>query len=296
MIVSGTVGLDNASPVLRLEYSTDNGNTWWPGTLVSNASTTPATSPSTTTTTVPASTTTTVPASTTTTTVPASSSSSLQAGSTFRLAFDSLSRDGSTALDAAATYSVRVRAVNAVGAGTASNTVKSSSVAGDDSASSAHKITFTDPGSKRLGTAPVTLAAKSSVGAAVTLATSTPQVCTVAANKVTLLATGTCTLVASAPATANVDAATASRSFTVLDKPAGLTVGSRASLRAASVDAGLVIPAKAKLSGVSKTPKVCRVAKGKITAVKAGTCRITVTSRAKGKARKPDLRPTTVAK
>lgn len=295
MVVSGTIGLDNGSPVLRLEYSTDNGNTWWPGTLVTSASTAPSTSPATTTTTVPASTTTTTPA-TTTTTVPNTTAPSLPAGSAFRLAFDSLSRDGSTVLDAAATYSVRVRAVNAVGAGTASNTVKSSSVAGEESASSAHKITFTDPGSKRLGGAPFTVAAKSSVGAAVTIASTTPQVCTVAANKVTLLATGTCTLVATAPATSSVDAATASRSFTVLDKPAGLTVGSSTSLRAASVDAGLDIPAKAALSGVSKTPKVCTVVKGKVTAVKAGTCLITLTSRTGGKARKLDLRLTTVAK
>jgi hypothetical protein len=196
-------------------------------------------------------------------------------------------------LDAAATYSVRVRAVNAVGAGTASNAVKSSSVGGEESTS--HKITFTDPGSKRLGSAPFTVSAKSSAGAAVTIASTTPQVCTVAANKVTLVAVGTCTLVASAAATSSVDAATASRSFAVSDKPAGLTVGSSTSLRAASADAGLSVPAKAVLSGVSKTPKVCTVSKGKITAVKAGSCRVTLTSRAGGKARKLDLRLTAVA-
>jgi hypothetical protein len=158
---------------------------------------------------------------------------------------------------------MRVRAVNAVGSSTASNAVKSATAASEDSSGS-HKSTFADPGSKCLGAAPFTVSTTSSGGAVMNVTSTTPQVYAVA--------TGTCALAAESN---------------------GLAVGSSTALRAA---AGPTIPAKAKLAAVSKTPKVCKVAKGKVTALKAGTCRVALTARSEGKARKLDLKITTVAK
>jgi hypothetical protein len=283
MVIAGTLGLDNGSPIMRLEYSTDNGVSWWPANLLANPSTTPA---------APAA------GSTTSTTVPApTSSSTLSPGSSFKLAVDVLSRDGVTTLESAATYQVRVRALNAVGLGSASLAVKSTSSGSDDTETSAHKITFTDPGARVLGSAPFTASAKSSAGSAVTIASSTPAVCTINAGSVTLVAAGTCTLVASASATATVPAASASRSFEVRQGLSAVTVGASASLRTVIAANGLIVAPQAKLSAVSKTPKVCRVAKGQVTAVRAGSCRLSVTVRTAGKIRKVDAKiPVTAAK
>lgn len=286
MVITGTLGLDNGSSIMRLEYSTDNGVSWWPANLLASPSTTPA---------APATGSTT---STTSTTVPApTSSSTLSPGSSFKLAVDVLSRDGVTTLESAASYQVRVRALNAVGLGSASLAVKSTSSGSDDTETSAHKITFTDPGARVLGSAPFTVSAKSSAGSAVTIASSTPAVCTVNAGSVTLIAAGTCTLVASASATSSVPAASASRSFEVRQGLSAIAVGASASLRAVVAANSLVVAPQAKLSAVSKTPKVCRVAKGQVTAVRAGSCRLSITVRTAGKIRKVDAKiPVTAAK
>jgi hypothetical protein len=218
-------------------------------------------------------------------------------GSSFRLAVDVLSRDGSTPLDSATTYQVRVRALNAVGLGSASVAIKSTSSGSDATEASTHTITFTDPGARVLGSAPFTASAKSSAGSAVTIASSTPTVCTINAGSVTLVSAGKCTLVASASATATVPAASASRSFEVRQGLSAVAAGASASLRDVIAANGLVVAPNAKLSAVSKTPKVCRVVKGQVTAVRAGSCRLSVTVRTAGKSRKLDARiPVTAAK
>lgn len=288
IFVSGTVGLTNGTPVIRLDYSTDNGATWWPANVVSGGASSTTPSPSTT---VPAtgSTTTTVPStSTTTTTVPSASTPSLTQGSAFVVVIDTLSRDGATAVDTSVSYSVRIRAVSAVGAGSASTAIKSTTAtAGDSSSDSAtHRVTFTDPGTRILGSTPFAPTATSNLGATVTVTSSTPSVCTVSAGTVTLVAAGTCTLAASAPAFKGGAATSTVRSFKVTDKISSLDVSAAASVRDLAVSSGKTVPAGAKVSASTRTPKVCRVAGGIVTAAKKGSCRLTVTVKTAGKTRK----------
>jgi len=71
---------------------------------------------------------------------------------------------------------------------------------------SAQTITFASPGPQTVGVT-TTLSASSSSGLAVTLASSTPQVCTVNGNILTSLASGTCTLTANQQGNASFAAA-----------------------------------------------------------------------------------------
>lgn len=75
-------------------------------------------------------------------------------------------------------------------------------------------ITFTSPGNQTIGVATPALLATSDSGLAVTLASSTPSVCTVTGTALTLVATGSCTVTAS-QAGSTAFAATASNTFTV---------------------------------------------------------------------------------
>lgn len=116
--IVGNLGADNGSPVVRVEYSTDNGSSWHPApwnpagsATGGGATTTPTTVPSSSTT-VPSSSTT-APATTTTTVAPAASPTSRN----FEFTVTAISSDGRTPITAGTRYVVRVRAVSAVGIG-----------------------------------------------------------------------------------------------------------------------------------------------------------------------------------
>jgi mono/diheme cytochrome c family protein len=82
---------------------------------------------------------------------------------------------------------------------------------------SAQSISFTGPGNQTMGVAPPVLNATASSGLAVSYATQTPAVCTVAGSTLTLVAAGTCTVTASQAGNSSWAAATPlSQSFTVL--------------------------------------------------------------------------------
>jgi hypothetical protein len=89
----------------------------------------------------------------------------------------------------------------------------------------AQTITFPSPGAQTVGTAPPALSATASSGLAVSYASNTPSICTVSGTALTLLAGGTCTLVASQPGNATYGAAAAViDSFQVAGAPAPQTL------------------------------------------------------------------------
>lgn len=103
-------------------------------------------------------------------------------------------------------------------------------------------VTFNAPASTQLDQGPVTLSASASSGLSVTLASSTPNVCTVSGASATLVAAGTCTITASqAGDVTYAPAADVQQSFSVTSVPTPATVPK-------------------KLTGVSATSK-----KGKVT-------------------------------
>lgn len=118
--ILGTLGADNGAPVVRVEYSTDNGSSWAVAPIA-NAGTT--TTPVTTPTTVPSSSTT-VPSSSTTvapvtsTTTPAASSSIPR---NLDFTVTAVSANGRDPIALGVRYIVRLRAVSPVGIGAPSN-------------------------------------------------------------------------------------------------------------------------------------------------------------------------------
>ena len=82
--------------------------------------------------------------------------------------------------------------------------------------SAPQKITFGALPNVGLGSAPLTLSATASSGLAVTFASTTPSVCTVSGNTVTVVGTGTCSVTASQAGNANfAPAASVTQAFSV---------------------------------------------------------------------------------
>jgi uncharacterized protein (TIGR03437 family) len=122
------------------------------------------------------------------------------------------------------------------------------------------------------------IAATASSGLAVSFASSTPAVCTVAGNTVAILALGSCSIVASQTGNVNYAAAPpVTRSFTVASAsqtiafaPLSNTIfGASPFLVGATASSGLTV------SFTSATPAICTMADNSITIVAAGTCSIT---------------------
>jgi hypothetical protein len=138
-------------------------------------------------------------------------------------------------------------------------------------------IAFASPGAQTLGTAPAALSATASSGLVVDIASTTPAVCTVNGNTLSLLAVGSCTVRASqagnamfAPATAvtqtfNITAAAQTLSFT---SPGGQTLGTAPPALVASATSGLAV------SFMSSTPAVCTVSGNTLTLVSVGSCSV----------------------
>ena len=115
---AGALGNTNGAPVIRLEYSTDNGASWATGMTPDDVVTSsPSTSP---TTTAPASSSTTTAPTTTTTVAPAATASA-SIPKTWSFAVSSLSSNIQSPVVPGAAYTVRVRAVSAAGTSAPSN-------------------------------------------------------------------------------------------------------------------------------------------------------------------------------
>jgi len=143
----------------------------------------------------------------------------------------------------------------------------------------AQAITLGSPGNQTLGTAPPALAASASSALSVSLAGTTPSVCTVSGTTLTLVAVGTCSVTAT-QAGNNIYAAAppVSVSFTVaaapvaqtitFASPGNQTVGTAPPALSATASSGLAV------SYASSTPSVCTVSGTALTLLAGGTCTI----------------------
>ncbi|MCF8159642.1 MAG: c-type cytochrome [Polaromonas sp.] len=151
------------------------------------------------------------------------------------------------------------------------------------SALTSQTISFTSPGNQTLGVAPVALSANATSGLPVTIASTTPVVCSVSSNTLTLLAAGNCGLTASQAGNTTYSAApSVSYSFAVASatgvvlasqtisfaNPGAQTLGLTPVTLVASADSGLSV------SLSSSTPRVCSVSGSTLTLVTAGTCTV----------------------
>ena len=117
--VSGTLGNTNGASVTRLEYSTDNGASWFTGMTLADVTAAPSSSTPAVTTTTVASSSTTVAPTTTTTVAPASSTTGIPKNWTFVVS--NVSSSVSTPIKSGTVYLMRVRAVSAAGTSGPSN-------------------------------------------------------------------------------------------------------------------------------------------------------------------------------
>jgi Autotransporter beta-domain/Bacterial Ig-like domain (group 3)/IPT/TIG domain len=97
--------------------------------------------------------------------------------------------------------------INATQAGNANYTAATAVTQAFTVGAAAQTITFTNPGAKTLGAAPLALTATATSSLPVSLASTTPTVCTVAGSTVTLLAAGNCAIEASQSGNTNYNAA-----------------------------------------------------------------------------------------
>jgi len=141
-------------------------------------------------------------------------------------------------------------------------------------------ITFPALPNRSLTSGPVTLSGSASSGLAVTFASTTPAVCSVAGVTATLLSVGTCSITANQGGNANyLAAATVTRSFNVTQGAQTITFnnpGSKTVLNSpltlnASASSGLIVTL------TSNTTSICTVSGNVATLLAAGTCTITAT-------------------
>ena len=141
----------------------------------------------------------------------------------------------------------------------------------------AQSISFGSLSNLTFGAAPFGISATATSGLTVTFASTTPSVCTISINTVTIVAAGTCSIAASQPGNATYAAATTvTQSFTVNPAPQTISLDSIPSqifgaapfATAASASSGLPV------SISSTTSAVCQTAANLVTLVSAGTCTI----------------------
>jgi hypothetical protein len=139
-------------------------------------------------------------------------------------------------------------------------------------------IAFGALGNVSFGVAPFTIGATASSGLAVSYASTTTSVCTVAGNAVAILALGSCSITATQTGNGNFAAATpVAQSFTVSSASqtiafgalSGVTYGVSPFTIAATASSGLAV------SFVSSTTSVCTVTGNTVTIVAGGSCSIT---------------------
>ena len=149
---------------------------------------------------------------------------------------------------------------------------------GDEApAPAAQTITFASPGNQSFGPAPVALVANASSGLTVSLASSTPAVCSVNSATLTLISVGSCSLTASQVGNAAFAAATSvSHSFSVLSAPQTITFVSPGNQNLGTVPAALVATSTSGLAVnfESTTRTVCTVSGTTLNLLAAGTCTV----------------------
>ena len=168
-------------------------------------------------------------------------------------------------------YRFTVTAANSVG--DSEGTTSSDAVT---PTASSQLITFIQPDDQSDPVSPFTVTATSDSSLIVSLSSSTPGVCTVSGFSVTMVAAGTCTLVARQPGDDYYAAAPeVSRSFTISRKslqeitfwgPPDKTFSASPFTVTATSDSSLIVTL------TSSTPGVCTVSGFSVTMVAAGTC------------------------
>lgn len=145
------------------------------------------------------------------------------------------------------------------------------------SSQQAQRITFAAVPAQVMGASPFTVSATASSGLTVSFDSSTPSVCTVSGNTVTLLAVGMCMIGAhQAGDPVYAAAPDAVQSFSVVGQPqtiafaaiANRTLGAAPFAISATASSGLTV------SFDSVTPTVCAVSGNTVTLLAAGTCTI----------------------
>jgi hypothetical protein len=138
-------------------------------------------------------------------------------------------------------------------------------------------INFAAPANSTYGAAPFAVNPTATSGLPVSVASSTPAVCTITANTVSIVAAGACTLVASQGGNSNyLAAANVSRTFTVAKANQTISFGALANRPLgsppftvnASATSGLAV------TFASTTPAVCTVNGSTVTLVTQGVCTI----------------------
>ena len=144
-------------------------------------------------------------------------------------------------------------------------------------------ITFTSPGNKTLIQSPVTVSATSTSPQPVTFTTTTPAVCTSGGTNgatITLLTIGSCSVVASQPATSVYSAATpVTRTFTVSQATQTITFGALPprSLGQSPFTVSATASSGLTVTFTTSSGSVCTAGGtngATITLLKAGTCRV----------------------
>jgi len=141
----------------------------------------------------------------------------------------------------------------------------------------AQTIAFGTPANVTYGVAPYTINATASSGLPVSLASTTPSYCTVAGSTVTIVAVGTCTIVASQPGNATyAAAATVTQSFTINQIPQTITFAplGNVNLGVAPFSVSATASSGLAVSFTSATLSICRVSGNTVTVIAPGTCSI----------------------
>lgn len=142
---------------------------------------------------------------------------------------------------------------------------------------SSQTISFPSPGTQTFGISPVTLVATATSGLPVSFTTSTPGVCTVSSNSLTLLAVGNCVVTANQGGNGSfAGAAAVSNSFTVLPGAQSISFASPGTQALLTVPPALSATASSGLQVVfsTTTPGVCTVSGITLSLVSAGLCTI----------------------
>jgi hypothetical protein len=141
-------------------------------------------------------------------------------------------------------------------------------------------IAFGALSNQTFGAAPFAVSATASSGLAVSLASTTPALCTVSGGTVTLVAAGTCTIQATQAGNGSYTAATpVSQSFQVMPESQTITFGalSNQTFGAAPFPVSATASSGLAVSFASTTPAVCTVSSGTVTLVSVGACTVQAT-------------------
>jgi len=143
----------------------------------------------------------------------------------------------------------------------------------------AQTITFSPPGTMSCGAAPLAIGATATSGLPVSFASTTPAVCTVSGNTLTIAGAGTCSIAAHQGGNLTYAPATVVQSFQVTPGVQTTTFGPLSNRAFGTAPFALTATASSGLpvAFASTTSAVCRVTGNLVTLAAAGTCSITAT-------------------